>query len=414
MKHADYLVAGASHAALQAARAIRQFDQGGSLVMLGRDARPPYSPTALPYVVSGKLAAERAGLASMDDLAALGVDFVGGDPLTAIDPDDHLATTASGVQWRYGRLLLATGADPLRPPIPGLDRVPHHLLRSMADAEGLRAGGAAAAEALVIGAGLVGLHAAENLARAGCRVTVVERGEQLLPGYLDADSAALLAAAAERHGVRLVTGVEVTALSESDGRVRADTNAGETYAADLLLVAAGVAPALGYLDGSGIEIGRGILVDRRMRTSAADVWAAGDVAEADDFLSGERRVLGILPVAAEQGRIAGRDMAGDDAAPEYAGALPVNTCTFFGIRALAVGRVGEPGSEVLRRGDAGYCLALAFRKGRLRGMAAVDVAVDTGIMARLIRGGRDLGPWRERLLADPVAAGRALMSADWG
>jgi phenylglyoxylate dehydrogenase epsilon subunit len=252
----DYLIAGASHAALAAVAAIRMHDPEGSITVLSKDDALPYSPTVLPYVVSGR--SQPGNVALRDDayFSSQKVDYLRGRALAKLDAAAHRVRLSSGEELAFGKLLLATGATPLRPPIPGLDSVGYHVLRTLSDAQALRDALPKTGAAVVLGGGLIGMHAAENLAKAGVDVTVVELRRHVLPGYFDADASHIIEAVFSGNGVRLMLGSGVVRLSPRAERgAQLVLDDGTELDADLLLVATGVAPAMDYLDGSG-EIGR--------------------------------------------------------------------------------------------------------------------------------------------------------------
>ena len=227
--------------------------------------------------------------------------------------DRNVVRLAGGDEIGYKTLLVASGAKPVVPAIPGLDRVRYHVLRTLDDAIALRDAIEGARRAVVLGAGLVGMHAAENLAHAGASVTIVEREAHVLPGYFDAEAASMIGRAFAAKGVALHLGTRATAITPGETGCSVVLDNGESLPCDLLVVGVGVAPVTGFLDGSGVDIDRGVLVDDTMRSSVANIYAAGDVAQARGFYDGERTLNGILPDAVEQGRIAGMAMAGDAA-----------------------------------------------------------------------------------------------------
>ena len=404
----EYLLVGSSHAALEALRAIRQADTTGSIAMLTRDRHLPYSPTVLPYVMSGRTAPDRALLRDPAFFADQGCTFVPGALACALDPAARTVSTEGGAVWRYGKLLIATGAAPALPPVPGLAETPHHVLRSLDDASALRVAMGTARRAVVLGAGLVGLHAAETLAEAGLTVTVVEMRSHVLPGYFDAEAAARIEAEFTAHGVDLALGRRAVATTAD----AVELDDGRRIAHDLLLVAAGVVPAMDWLAGSGVATDRGVLVDATMRTSVPGIWAAGDVAQAALFPGGAPGLLGIIPTAVEQGRTAGMDMAGDPYVKPYGGGIPVNTYRFFGRVALSVGAAAAEGGVTVAEPDGGY-RRIVLEDDRLVGCATIDAPFDVGIMTELIRRRIDLGNCRDEFLARPVAVGRRLMSEGW-
>lgn len=413
--HSKYLVLGSSHAALEAATAIRFHDTEGTVTVLTRDSRLPYSPTILPYVVSGRAKPDTVVLRTEAWFAENRIAFVPDATVVAVNPAQSSLRLESSERWTYERLLVATGATPVLPPVEGLAGFPFHVLRSMDDAIDLKAAIGAAKSAIVLGAGLIGMHAAENMAKAGIEVTVLELQPHALSGYFEPRASTIIEDVFERNGVRMLMGHTLASVNGLGGRCVATLNDGREIAADLLLVCVGVKPNLGFLDGSGIEIESGILVDDHMRTSQPNVWAAGDVAQARGFWGG-MVTNGILPNAAEQGRIAGLDMADDSGLAPFPGAVPLNTYSFFGQQAISVGiaRAGE-GCEIAESGDDanGVYRRIVLKDGRLVGITTINDFVDAGIMWRLIRRRTDLAPVKAAFLADPRTTGRQLMSRDW-
>jgi phenylglyoxylate dehydrogenase epsilon subunit len=290
------------------------------------------------------------------------------------------------------------------------------VLRTLDDALRLKNAIAGARRAVVLGAGLVGMHAAENLVKAGAEVSVVEMQPHVLGAYFDRTAARLIERAFVDNGARILTGRRVVGLAAGAPGALVRLEGGETLEAELLLAATGVKPNIGFLAGSGVAHDQGILVDDYMRTNVANVWAAGDCAQARDFF-GETPVLNaILPDAAEQGRIAGMAMAGDPGVKPYAGGVPLNAYHFFGRHALAVGAGAIPaGGEERVRGDEarGRYLRVVVKDGRLHGIFGVDEFFDGGVMRQLILRRVDLSAALDRLVADPLATGREFMSRLW-
>lgn len=419
MAETKYLIVGSSHAGLEAVDAIRLYDEDGALTLLSRDEHLPYSPTVLPYIVSGVVPPERVVLRDQAFFSAKNVGYVPGASVTAVCAAENTVRLADGEEWRYEKLLLATGASPLIPPIAGLDAVPYHVLRTMADALRLRQAIDEAHTAVVIGAGLIGMHAAQNLAEAGLQVSVIEVAAQVLPGYFDSAAATIIADAFRENGVKMLTGRRAVAVRKTAEGAAIVLDNDEEIEAQLLLVSAGVAPEIGFLAGSGIETDRGILVDDRMRTSADNVWAAGDVAQARAFFGEGRTVNGILPEAVEQGRIAGMAMAEDPTLKTYRGGMPLNTYHFFGHPAVSVGQgaasANGNGFEVAESvvPERQLYRKIVLKDDRLIGISAINDALDAGIMWELILRRVDLGPVKQEFLAKPLETGRRLMSRLW-
>lgn len=419
MQHTHYLIVGASHAALSALHAIRLHDAEQDITVLTRDDSLPYSPTVLPYVVSGRAEPARTHLRSEEYFAEQKVHYLRRAKVQKLHAAEHAIELADGSKIEFDKLLLATGAAPLVPSIPGLAAVRHHVLRTLADALALRAALPRVKRALVLGGGLIGMHAAESLVKAKIAVSVVECEPHVLSGYFDAEASAMIEAIFAGRGVRLLTGAGVASFTPQGEGCRATLADGGMVEADLVLVATGVAPVTDYLEGSGVAIDRGVLVDERMRTNLAGIWAAGDVAQARGFFTDERVLNGILPDAVDQGRVAGIAMAGDPAAKIYAGGVPLNTYTYFGQEALAVGvhegALAPAGVEVKKQVDAkaNQYLKIVLQENRLAGIFGVNAAFDPGIMWELILRRIDLGEDKPAFVRAPRETARALMSKHW-
>ncbi|BAO29421.1 NADH-dependent phenylglyoxylate dehydrogenase subunit epsilon [Sulfuritalea hydrogenivorans] len=416
MEQTKYLVVGSSHAALEAVTAIRMHDPEGSLTLLTRDPHLPYSPTVLPYVVSGRSAPDGIFLRDEKFFADNHVALKRGTALKFLHAERNAAELADGSEIAYEKILLATGASPAIPPIPGIDQVSYHVLRTLDDATKLGAAIKRSKQAVVLGAGLVGMHAAENLVKVGAGVTVVEMAKQLTDGYFDPVAAQLIEKAFTDNGARILTGSRVVKLAPSAIGVTLTLENGTTLEADLLLVATGVRPNMDYLAGSRVEQDKGILVSDSMQTSVANVWSAGDCAQARGFFTDAKVMNAILPDATEQGRIAGMAMAGDPGLKAYPGGVPLNTYHFFGRHAISVGSSKVPeGAEVVTRFDeaSGRYLKVIFNEGRLLGIYGVNEFFDGGVMCQLILRRVDLSPVKERFVANPLLVGRELMSKLW-
>jgi phenylglyoxylate dehydrogenase epsilon subunit len=419
MSQTKYLIAGSSHAGLTALEAIRMQDVEGSITLLTQEKYMPYSPTILPYVVSGLVDPKEAFLRDEQAVKRYGAEFKRDAKVVRVEPQKRTLKLQTGEGIQYEKLLLATGARPMLPPISGLEDAPYHVLRTLDDAIGLHRAVQEAKSAIVLGAGLIGMHAAEHLAKRGRKVTVVEAMPHILPGYFDEQAAGLVQRVFSDNGIKILTGNSVTHAGGSDGGCIVSLESGEEISADLLIVATGVKSNTDYLSESGIEVDEGILVDETMRTNAEDIWAAGDVAQAQSFFGEGKRINAILPNAVEQGRIAGRDMAGDQAVKPFPGGLPMNTYRFMGHNAFSVGMSNVPdgngGYEIERVSlpDSLHYQKLIFKEGQLVGASGINSSMDPGIVLQLIGRKVDMEAVKAQFVASPVDTGRILMSRLW-
>jgi len=214
----------------------------------------------------------------------------------------------------------------------------------------------------------------------------------------------------EKHGARFFTGHQASEVSWKRGGVEVSLKDGKTLRADLLLIATGVKPRLSFLNGNGIKVNEGILVDSEMRTNVSNVFAAGDVAEAKNFLTGDYGLNPILPNAAEQGKIAGSNMVGREA--EYEGWLPMNTFTYFGHFAISVGKpIPSDGDEVKveKDEDKGIYKKIIYQGGKLRGATFLDINLHSGVLHYLIKKRVEIRGYEEELIKMPVEMSLWLM-----
>ena len=414
-----YLIVGSSHAGLAALDAIRMQDEDGTITIVSREETLPYSPTFLPHMITGDKHEDIIPLREPSDFKEMNADFLAGEEVISLDTDGRKAVCASGHKIGYEKLLLATGADAAVPPFKGIDSVPYMVVRTLDDTLKLRAAIQTSKTAIVIGAGLIAMHTAENLAQAGLQVTVIVRRKVSLFAYFDGEAAQLIERIFSEHGVTLATGSGVSQVSQSDSGVAVELESGKKIEADLLLLATGVRSRMGFLQNSDIETDQGILVDSKMRTSVDDIWAAGDVAQAPGFFDSGSTVNATLPNATVQGRIAGMDMVDDTALKPYLGSSGLNTFNFFGHHGFSLGMATVTESTGGTEVNTAYLPSsqryqkLVFKNNRLVGVSAINADLDPGVLRELIQRQIDLTQVLESFTSDPLNVGRLMMTKLW-
>ncbi len=315
------LVIGGVAAGMSAAARARRLDETASIIVFERGDFVSFANCGLPYHIGGKIAdRDQLLLQTPQSLAAtLNLDVRIGAEVEAIDRaarQVRVRELATGRTYTeaYDKLVLAPGAAPLRPPLPGIDHPRICVLRNIADMDRIKAlleRGAQAA--VVIGGGYIGVEMAENLRERGLAVDLVEMVDQVMPP-LDREMARPLEDHLRWHGVNLHLGVAAAAFADSDGRVRAELVNGKMLTADLVILSAGVKPDVRLAQAAGLTIGPrgGIQVDRHMRTADPDIYAAGDVVEVTDLVLGRPTLLPLAGPANRQGRIAAENACGRD------------------------------------------------------------------------------------------------------
>lgn len=407
------VIVGNGSAGLAALEAIHRTDPEIACRVISEEETLAYSPTALPYLFSGRIEEGRLFLRAEAFYAANNAQLIKGKRVERVLPGEKRVLFADGSKLGYDKLLIATGASPIIPEIKGLAEARFFLFRSLKDAKELMAAAKRKKEAVVVGGGLVGMETASGLIKRGLRVTVVEKEERILPLYFDSSSAAMTKKIYEDNRVELLTGEEVTEVSgrAKGARVALKLKSGRKMETQLLVLAVGMAPNLALTKDSGIAVNKGILVDDTMRTNIPDIFAGGDVAEAKGLLTGEKVINAILPDAVEQGRVAGTNMAGGT--DRYSGGLPMNIFNFFGHTAFSCGLAlaSGDGFQTLERcwTNKNRYRKLVFKENKLVGAILINEGIDPGIIQSLIRKGSDLKEVMAGLAADLLNYGRLAM-----
>jgi NADPH-dependent 2,4-dienoyl-CoA reductase/sulfur reductase-like enzyme len=336
------LVIGGSDAGISAGLRARELDPRVEVSLLVADAYPNFSICGLPYYLSGDVPDWRdLAHRTSADLEAAGLELLLDHTARAIDPVAKQVTVTDPAgaerQLSYDRLVIGTGAVPVRPPIDGLDLPGVHLPHTMGDTFALQQDLTGdARSAIIVGGGYIGLEMAEAFTARGLSVTVVEQAPAVMP-TVDEELGDLLGEELGRHSVQVVNNVTIKAIHQENGGL---TVAGEpdfTATADLVLVVVGVRPDTNLAVAAGVETGvRGALrVDRHMRTNLPDVLAAGDCVETWHRLLEAPTYMPLGTTAHKQGRIAGETAVGGTA--EFAGSLGTQVVKVF---ELAVARTG--------------------------------------------------------------------------
>jgi phenylglyoxylate dehydrogenase epsilon subunit len=411
--YTNFLIIGASHAGLSALDAIRRCDPDAAVTVIAAEKTEPYSPTALPYVISGKTQPERTGLRKPDFFENLGVDFINGASVTRVNTTANQVVLDDGRTIGYKKLLVASGASALIPEISGIEEVNFASIRTMADAVSIQKQSAMADSAVIIGAGFIGMHTAESLFKSGLKVSVIEAFDHVMPTSFDTQASEFIKSIFVENGICVLTGKKVTKLFESDGKKMVALDDGETVSGDMLVISTGINPNINFLAGSGIDCKDGVVVDNRMRTSVPNVWAAGDVAVCSQFFSQRKSIGGTIPCATDQGVTAGMDMVEDRYARDYPGNLNMNTFGFFDNFAFSIGKTTAAASddEVAVQTDAGkICFSrFTFEDDVLTGVSAINKRLDPGILKELILRRTDLSSRKNDFIKAPLETGRQVM-----
>lgn len=389
-----YVIVGGGPAGVSAADAIRSKDSDGSLLLLDRDRDIPYYRTELDTYIAGTTPEAELPLHPELHYRDQRIDLRSHTTVVRVRATERSLDLEDGSSVEYDSLLLAPGSRPLRGPWPGASVPGVMTIRTRVDArEVIRRLGETDLPVVVVGGGVLGLILAEGIHHRGKRVTLLERERTLWAPLLDERGSRLVQRGLEGAGVEVGLGEEVTGVTVENGGVREiQTSRGRRVQTDLVVVAIGVRPDLDFLEGSGIRVDRGILIDHEFRTNLPGIFAAGDAAQAYDTISGLFRVVTNWNNAMEQGRLAGLSMAG--APVPYRGVLLSNSEGFFGIRVSVLGltQTETKALTVLigRNDEKGLYRKLLLREEKLVGALLVGNVSGEGMMRKFILEGRPL------------------------
>ncbi len=413
MKH---IILGNGPAGVVAAETLRRAAPQDEIVLVGNEAEPPYSRMAIPYLLEGNIDESGTYLRkSADHFARLNIRELRGRAV-ALNTDNRTLLFDDGHSENYDRLLIATGSHPVRPPIPGVDRPEVQTCWTLEDARAIAQGATRGGRVVQLGAGFIGCIIMEALVKRGVQLTVVEMGDRMVPRMMTPEAGGMIKRWVEKQGVKVVTQAGVEFIEKGQNSpLTVVLSTGERLDCDLLIVAAGVAPNIGFLEGTAVHVAKGVLVDDTMQTSVPGIYAAGDVAEAPDLFSGRHLVSAIQPNAADQARVAALNMASGQAtgAARMKGVLAINVLDSMGMISSSFGEwQGVPGGDGVERADEanGRYISLQFSGDVLVGATSVGLTEHVGALRGLIQGKTRLGAWKERLLETPTRFAEAYIA----
>lgn len=404
MQH--HVILGAGPAGVIAAETLRKHAPLDRITLVGDEPEPPYSRMAIPYLLIGNIDERGTYLRKGDGhFERLRIEVRRGVRAKVLDVEQRRIELSDGQYLSYDKLLIATGSQPVTPPIPGIQGPGVHPCWTLADARAIMELARPGAKVLQMGAGFIGCIIMEALKQRGVELSVVEMGDRMVPRMMGPAAGGMIKAWCESQGVKVFTGTRVEAIERgtSAGPLRVRLGSGEVVEADLVISATGVKPNIGFLENSGVRCLLGVLTDERLQTNVPGVFAAGDCAEAFDRFNGRTIVSAIQPNAAEQARVAALNMAGQDAV--LPGVTQINVLDTLGLISTSFGNwQGVAGGEQAEWIDAehGKLLSLQFDGDVLVGCNSVGWTEHVGAMRGLVEGRVRLGEWKDRLKADPT------------
>jgi len=399
-----HVVIGAGPAGVTACETLRQLDTAARISLISGEPEPPYSRMAIPYLLVDAIKENGTYLRKSENYFPDHKIDIHHVSVTAVNPDDRSISFENGNSLDYDRLLIATGASPIQPPITGIDLPGVHQCWTLQDARAIAARARPGTSVVLVGAGFIGCIILEALVTRGCQLTVVEREDRMVPRMLNNTAGGLLKRWCENLGVTILTNTAVNKIEQKGKKLSVNLDNGDAIAAGLVITAAGVKSNIDFLAGSNINTDQGILVDQYLQSNQQGVFAAGDVAQGRDFTAGGFAVQAIQPTAVEHGRIAATNMVKPNSL-SYPGSLNMNVLDTLGLISISFGQwLGNADGDCAELlDDAQYrYLNLQFDGEYLTGASSLGHTQHMGVLRGLIRSRVPLGIWKKRLMDDPT------------
>jgi len=410
-----YVIIGAGPAGVNAAEHLRKHDPSGQITMLMAEEVPPYSRMALPYYLVGNIEAEGTYLRKKDNhFDSLNIELKQGRA-SSVDTAAKQITLLGGETLSYDKLLIASGATATRPPIPGIDLDGVHNCWSLQDSHKIVADTKPGSKVILMGAGFIGCIILEALAARGVELTVIEMENRMVSRMTNEVMGTMIKDWCVAKGIKVMTSTKVTEIASVDGDdpLHVKTEGGETLPADVVICATGVRSNTAFLDGSGVNVDMGIVVDDFMQTSVPDVYAAGDVAQGKDLSTGDYYVQAIQPTAVEHGKLAAQNMVHGHKNP-HPGNINMNVLDTVGLISTSFGMwMGVDGGEEGEMSDVDNFkyLNLQFKDDVLVGASSLGMTQHVGVLRGLIQTGAHLGEWKDKLLVSPNRLSEAYLAS---
>ena len=423
----DYLIIGNSASGLAAAESIRDTDKKGRLVVLTEEEYTNYSKPLITYYLAGKVGLDSIYFKPESFYKDNNIELLTNTKIKSIDPGKLEAVTESGNRIKYKKLLIASGGRPIVPGIKissrtGKTALPFSSIDSTNYSE---VGGIFTLTTLedsiriknyiekneikdiaILGGGLIGLKSAEAFLEIGLKINIIELADRILAATFDSQASGIIENAIESGGSSIYKNNTIEEIFVDSGKVCGyRLRDGREDDCDLLIMAIGVSPDLGFIKEGMIETGRGIIVDNKMKTSADNIYASGDIVEGLDILLEENRNIAIWPLAVKQGSVAGSNMAG--CATDYEGGFFMNSVEILGVPSISMGitnlnmqddntveikKIFKPDQNLYRK--------IVIEDDRIIGVIMIGNIERAGIYSGLIKNKIDLSGVKENIFRE--------------
>ncbi|MDP3732268.1 MAG: FAD-dependent oxidoreductase [Candidatus Omnitrophota bacterium] len=395
----NIIIIGNSAAGIAAVESIRSKDRDSKVTVISDEDYTAYCRCVLSYYLAGEVKEERLIYRGKEFYQNNNIDLILGKKVTKVDPKKNQIVLEDKQKLDYDALVIATGASAKFSDIKGTQKRGVFGLRTVKDVKEILGLLPVAKTACVLGGGLIGLKAGHALKKRGIDVKVIVKSKQILSQILDKNAADIIQRHLESNGLEILTGLDAAEILGNGDLKAVKLDSGKVLACEVVIIGKGVSPNLGLIKDTSIKAGEGIIADRFLKTSVENVFAAGDCAETYDFALERYQVNALWPNAVEQGRLAGRNLLGENLA--YAGSIGMNSVEFFDLPVISMGITKEEeGMEVISRLDENNNIykKIVLKDNCVKGVILLGRIENSGLYLELIRKKADVSSLKEDLL----------------
>jgi NAD(P)H-nitrite reductase large subunit len=400
----QFVIIGNSAAGVAAAEAIRQRDKESKITIISDEDYSAYCRCLISYYLAGEVKEDKILLRPESFYRENNIELVLNKKAARVNPKRNNLTLEDKSQFSYDALLIATGASPKFPEIPGIKKSGVFGFRTIKDAKEIEGLLPVTKTACILGGGLIGLKAAYALHKRKIETKVIVKSKQVLSQMLDAQAAAIVQKRLAENGLEVIFGQDAAEVIGNGDLKAIKLDSGKAIGCSMVVVGKGVQPNIDPVKDSEIKVNEGIIADNLLKTSIPNIYTAGDVCESFDLTLGAHAVNALWPVAVEQGRTAGANMAGDNSS--YDGSLGMNSLEFFGLPVISLGiykiKEGDNTCQELKIIDekASLYKKIILKDNIITGAVLVGDIKNSGLFLRLIRERINIAPFKDKLLTE--------------
>lgn len=395
------IIIGNSAAGIAAIEAIRNKDKSSAITVISDEDYTAYCRCVLSYYLGAEAEEEKLIYRPKEFYQENNINLMLGKKASRVDPKKNLVILEDHQKLEYDSLVIATGSSPKLPDIKGVRKRGVFGFRTIKDAKDILGLLPVTKTVCVLGGGLIGLKAAHALKKRGIDVKVIVKSKQVLSQILDKTAASIIQKHLEANGMEILTGLDVSEFLGNGELKAVKLDSGKVIGCEIVIIGKGVSPNTGVVKNTDININEGIIVDKFLTTTVANIYAAGDCAEAYDFVLEKPQVNALWPNAVEQGCLAGKNISGENIS--YSGSIGMNSVEFFNLPVVSMGIVREEeGMEVISVLDINNKMykKIVLKDGCIKGIILLGKIENSGVYLELIRKKVNVSSVKEELLND--------------